>query len=190
MFVYRIQRGISRLIFIVKYLYWKILYRKRIVFPSYYISCIDSGSNIKIINGRLIFKGKFVSRRNLSINVNNGTLLIGKDVFFNQGTSINCQGRISIGDYTIIGEDVKMYDHNHRFALDTLTKDLDFNIKDINIGNNVWLGSNVIVLSGVTIGDNSVVSAGSVVRENIPSNMIFKDGEYIKIVKKGNFSHE
>lgn len=187
MLVYKIQRGISRLIFIMKFLYWKILYRKGIFFPLYYISCIDSGAIIKNINGKLIFKGKFVSRRNLSINVNNGTLIIGKDVFFNQGVSINCQGRISIGDYTILGEDVKMYDHNHRFALDSLTKDLDFKIKDIRIGNNVWLGSNVVVLSGVTIGDNSVVSAGSVVRENIPSNMIFKDGEYIKIVKKGSF---
>jgi len=187
MFVYKIQRGISRLIFIMRFIYWKILYRKRIVFPYYYMSCIDSGANIRNINGKLIFKGRFVSRRNLSINVNNGTLVLGKDVFFNQGVSINCQGRISIGDYTILGEDVKMYDHNHRFELGTLTKDLDFSIKDINIGDNVWLGSNVIVLSGVTIGDNSVISAGSVVRKDIPSNMIFKDGEYIKIVKKRNF---
>ncbi|EIU7556048.1 acyltransferase [Providencia rettgeri] len=137
------------------------------------------------MNGKIIFSGKFNSRRNLSINITNGKLVIGNNVFCNQNVSINCRGLITIGDNTIIGEDTKFYDHNHRFRPSTLIKDQGFKIKAICIGKNVWLGSNVIVLSGVTIGDNSVVSAGSIVYDDIPANMIFKNNKLAKIVEKG-----
>ncbi|MCF2397310.1 hypothetical protein LGR78_14345 [Enterobacter hormaechei subsp. xiangfangensis] len=42
----------------------------------------------------------------------------------------------------------------------------------VNIGHNVWIGSNVLILRGVTIGDNCIISAGSIVTKSIPSNNI------------------
>lgn len=161
------------------------MYLKKLSFPVFLRSCIDTGAIINNINGEIIFSGKFNSRRNLSINITNGKLIIGKNVFCNQNVSINCRSMISIGDNTIIGEDTKFYDHNHRFRPTELIKDQGFKTKAINIGKNVWLGSNVIVLSGVTIGDNSVVSAGSVVYDDIPANMILKNNRLTKIVEKG-----
>ena len=47
-----------------------------------------------------------------------------------------------------------------------------FNDKPINIGDNVWLGANVTVLPGVTIGKNSVIGAGSIVTKDIPENVV------------------
>lgn len=53
----------------------------------------------------------------------------------------------------------------------------------INVGNNVWFGGNVTVLAGVTIGDNTVIGAGSVVTKDIPSNVIAV-GNPCKIISK------
>lgn len=184
MFVYKIMRIGSRIKFIIKVAIWKLIFRGGFIFPLYYKSCIDSGAAVKNINGTINFRGKFISRRNLSINVTNGNLSIGHDVFFNQGVSINCQGNIYIGDFTIFGEDVKIYDHNHKFSSEQLTKNQGFTIKSVNIGANVWVGSNVIILSGVNVGNNSVISAGSIVREDVPENMLFKNGELIEIKKR------
>lgn len=156
----------------------------KINFPKFYLSCIDANSKIWCVNGRLIFTGRFISRRFLSINVMAGEVRIGNDVFFNQNVSINCQERIVIGDNTIVGEAVKFYDHNHRFNLSGNIKDQGFTSKPILIGENVWIGSNAIILSGVQIGSNSVISAGSIVRSQIPEGCIYKDGEIIKIEKK------
>ena len=68
--------------------------------------------------------------------------------------------------------------------------------KDIIIGNNVWIGANVVILKGVTIGENSVIAAGSVVRHNVPANVIFyneridKIKEYKKINNLGEKVNE
>lgn len=55
-------------------------------------------------------------------------------------------------------------------------------VAGVVIGNNVWLGLNVIVLKGVTIGDNTIVGAGSVVTHSIPANVI-ADGQPARVVK-------
>ncbi|MFJ5980077.1 acyltransferase [Enterobacter cancerogenus] len=189
MLIYKIQRLITRIGFFLRFLFWKLIYGKNLIFPLYYKSCIDPGAIIKNIGGVISFKGKFNCRRNLTINVLNGYLSIGNNVFFNQGVSINCQGKITIGDFSLFGEDVKIYDHNHRFSAPELIMEQGFSIKDVNIGSNVWLGSNVVILSGVNIGDNAIISAGSIVREDVPENMILKSGMLIKIIKE-NLSDE
>ena len=48
-------------------------------------------------------------------------------------------------------------------------------IKAVHIGDNVWLGANVVVLKGVAIGDNAVIAANSVVSKDVPANMLFHE---------------
>ena len=65
---------------------------------------------------------------------------------------------------------------------ETRNKGLEY-AKPIKIGNNVWIGGNVIVLPGVNIGDNVVIGAGSVVNKDIPSNSMAV-GIPCKVIKK------
>ncbi|ROH95777.1 acyltransferase [Chryseobacterium daecheongense] len=106
-------------------------------------------------------------------------LIIGKGVFFNNCCSVNCLERIEIGDDTIFGEGVKLYDHNHLIEKSSVihvekekyTKDI------IKIGENCWIGSNVVILKGVTIGDNSVIGAGCIIHKSVPPNTIVKHNQ-------------
>jgi acetyltransferase-like isoleucine patch superfamily enzyme len=94
---------------------------------------------------------------------------IGKHVFINQGCHFQDQGGITIGDNCLIGHCAMLATLNH-----------DFNPSDrgsmipapIVIKSRVWLGANVTVTPGVTIGENAIVGAGSVVTKDVPDNAI------------------
>ena len=102
-------------------------------------------------------------------------LMIGNGVFFNNGCSINCLKNISIGENSILGENVKIYDHNHKYRdRNKLIKEQGFNIGNVCIGSNCWIGSNVTILNNVSIGDNVIIGANCLIYESIPSNKIVK----------------
>ncbi|MCC9173827.1 DapH/DapD/GlmU-related protein [Arthrobacter sp. zg-Y179] len=94
---------------------------------------------------------------------------LGKRVFINAGCRFQDQGGIRIGDDCLIG---------HNAVLATLNHDLsparraDMHPAPVALGRNVWLGSNVTVLPGVTIGDDSVVAAGAVVTKDVPARSL------------------
>ena len=75
------------------------------------------------------------------------------------------------GDNVFIGPNCGFYTANHPINTEERNKGIE-NAKPINIGNNVWIGGNVTVLSGVNIGDNVVIGAGSTVVGDIPSNSV------------------
>lgn len=103
----------------------------------------------------------------------NAQIKIGKNVFFNRLCSLNAMHLIEIGDNTIFGEGVKIYDHNHLFRdREVLVKDQGYKKAPIEIGKNCWIGSNCIILPGVQIGDNVVIGAGTLVNKSIPSNTL------------------
>lgn len=102
-------------------------------------------------------------------------LRIGEGCLFNYNCSITCLGKIEIGDHTIIGEGVKMYDHNHIFNKHGMNiTDQGKKVNDISIGRNCWIGSNVVILSGTEIGDNCVIGAGCVVKGRIQENSLLR----------------
>lgn len=106
-------------------------------------------------------------------NKGQGQISIGEGVFINNNSSITSRKKVVIGSNTIIGENVKIYDHNHRFNLKNKNiKDQGFTEDSIIIGKNCWIGSNVVILKGVKIGNNCVIGAGAVVRKSVPNNTI------------------
>ena len=105
---------------------------------------------------------------------------LGKNVFINSGCRFQDQGGIYIGDGTFIGHNVILATLNHDLNPNTRA---DMYPKPIHIGKKVWIGSGAIVLPGVTIGDNSVIAAGSVVTKNVPENSVF-GGNPAKFIKK------
>lgn len=110
-----------------------------------------------------------------------GTLNIGENNFFNNNVSITSLGKITIGNSCKIANNVVIVDHDHDYS----NKFVGFRVGKVIIGNHVWIGANSVVLKDVTIGDGSVVAAGSVVTKSIPQNVIVA-GAPAKIIKKVN----
>ena len=102
-----------------------------------------------------------------------------KNVFINSGCRFQDQGGIYIGENSLIGHDVILATLNHN--IDPYNR-ADLYPKPIHIGKRVWIGSRSIVLPGITIGDNSIVGAGSVVTKDIPPNTIYA-GNPAKFIK-------
>lgn len=99
-------------------------------------------------------------------------IIIGNNCFFNNDCSLNAREKISIGENTIIGENVKMYDHNHRFNQKGPKYEQGFTKDPITIGKNCWIGSNVTILKGVHIGDNTVIGAGITLKKSVKEDSI------------------
>lgn len=96
-------------------------------------------------------------------------ITLGKRVFINSGCRFQDQGGITIGDDCLIGHNAVIATLQHDIEP---TRRADLIPFPVLIGRNVWLGANVTVLPGVTIGDDAVVGAGSVVTKDIPARMI------------------
>jgi len=129
----------------------------------------------------------------------------GENVFIEYGFHVDYGDSISIGDRTFINTHCTIVDgskeSNRKINIGTdcligpnvqllaVSHDVDPNerlskhnyVDDIFIGNNVWLGGGVIVLSGVSIGDNSVIGAGSVVTKNIDADSFYAGNPAVKI---------
>ena len=78
---------------------------------------------------------------------------------------------VYIGEYVMIAPNVTITPTGHPVDADLRRPGTQFSIP-VRIGNNVWIGSNAVILPGITIGDNSVIGAGSVVTHDIPENVI------------------
>lgn len=104
-----------------------------------------------------------------------GKIVIGNRVFFNSGCFINAKQSITIGDNCIFGEAVKIYDYNYRLNKenDSITNQ-GYSDEPVTIGCNCWIDSNAVILAGTSIGDNSAVAAGCVVKGEIPANVVVK----------------
>ncbi len=96
-----------------------------------------------------------------------GELIIGRGVYINRFCSIVARESIIIGDGCMIGPHCCIIDHDH-----DLHNHSSLNSSPIFIGKNVWLGGATYVLRGVTIGDNAVIAAGSIITHDIPANSI------------------
>jgi maltose O-acetyltransferase len=107
---------------------------------------------------------------------------IGKDFYANFDCIFLDVNIITIGDNVIFGPRVGLYTTGHPIDADIRNEELEFGLP-IKIGNNVWVGGNAIVMPDVTIGDNSIIGAGSVVTKDIPENVIAV-GNPCKVVRK------
>ena len=97
------------------------------------------------------------------------SLVIGNNVGINHYCFIGVRGNVKIGDNVIFGPRVSVFSENHiSFRLDIPIKDQGETRKNTTIGNDVWIGANAVILSGVTIGDGAIIAAGAVVSKDVP----------------------
>ncbi|MDA3930845.1 MAG: acyltransferase [Prolixibacteraceae bacterium] len=104
------------------------------------------------------------------------------------GTDCLIQANTSIGNNVIMGPNVKIYTRNHNYdRLDIPIQHQGKRSKHTSIGNDVWLGANVIVTAGCKIGNHVIVAAGAVVTKNITDYAIV-GGIPAKVIKYRNDS--
>lgn len=142
----------------IKILYWKIKYRDRIDIPW-----------------NLSFRRDFI------INISkNGLLKIGDNCFFNNYCAINCMKEIVIGNNNIFGENVKIYDHNHVFNKEKFDLN-ELKTEKIEIGNENWIASNVVILKKTKMKNRNVVGAGIILNQELDSYNLLKCKQDIEI---------
>lgn len=114
------------------------------------------GKNVWIVPPMKLAIGKYIS--------------IGEGCYFNAGTTFIDDWKIEIGSNCLFGPNVTLCTTGHPISPNHRMDGMySFPIK---IGNTCWIGANVIVLPGITIGDHSVIGAGSVVTKDIPANVV------------------
>ncbi len=124
---------------------------------------------------------------------------LGRNVYMNFGATLVDDTHIYIGDFTMLGPNVTIATAGHPILPELRSRGYQYNAP-VHIGRNCWLGAGVVVLPGVSIGDNTVIGAGSIVTKDIPSGVVAvgnpcsllreiseKDREYYFKDKKINF---
>jgi acetyltransferase-like isoleucine patch superfamily enzyme len=109
-----------------------------------------------------------------------GLLEIGERTTINYGTSISAHQHVRLGADCRIGTYVNILDNNYH---DIINRALTPPSRPVIIGDNVWIAGRAIILPGVTIGDNAVVGAGSVVMESVPERTVVM-GNPAKVVAR------
>lgn len=138
----------------------------RSFFVQHYLKCC--GDNLRVKKGAEISPNASVG--------NNSEL----------GTRCMIQANVSLGNHVIMGPDVKIYSRNHKYdSLEVPIQMQGKNYYETHIGNDVWLGANVIITAGCKVGDHVIVAAGAVVTKDIPDYAIV-GGVPAKILKFRN----
>lgn len=95
----------------------------------------------------------------------------GKNVYANFNLTLVDDGEITVGDYCMFGPNVTVATAGHPVDPALREQAYQYNLP-VHIGNNVWIGAGAILLPGVTIGDNAVIGASSVVTKDVPANVV------------------
>ncbi len=95
----------------------------------------------------------------------------GKSVYANFNLTMVDDTHIYVGDYTMFGPNVTVATAGHPILPELREKAYQFNMP-VHIGRNCWIGAGALIMPGVTIGDNTVVGAGSVVTKDLPANVV------------------
>ncbi len=106
---------------------------------------------------------------------------IGENVYINYNCCILDGTFVTIGDHCMFGPNVQIYTASHPLEHKARNSGQEFS-KPITIGNNVWIGGNATICPGVTLGDNVVVGAGTVVTKDFPDDVLI-GGNPAKIIK-------
>ncbi len=104
-------------------------------------------------------------------NMGAGHIHFGKNVYCNFAVTMVDDTHIYIGDYTMFGPNVTVATAGHPVLPELREKGYQYNAP-VHIGKNCWIGAGALIMPGITIGDNVVVGAGSVVTKDIPSNVV------------------
>ena len=142
---------------------------------------IERGIVFAIDQGSLSIEAGVELRQNSYFEIgNNAQLQIGERAFIYRNAQIVCMKKITIGKHVAIGTGVSMFDHDHCYYADCTQNWGESKKGIIDVGNEVWIGANVVLLRNTKIGNNAVVGAGVIAKGEIEKNTIIfiRNGVY------------
>ena len=133
-------------------------------------------------NGHIDCKGRIIINDQVMLYAK-GQIIIGEQFYINRYSRIVAHEKIEIGKNVTIGQMVGILDHDHHYTFAGEDMQLKgYDTAPIKIGNNVWLGDKCTVLKGVTIGNNVVAGANTLIHKDVPDNSVI-GGVPFKILK-------
>ena len=96
---------------------------------------------------------------------------VGENFYANMGCTILDEALVTFGDNVLLAPNVSIYTAGHAVNVAHRIVGCEY-AYPVTVGHNVWIGGNVVILPGVSIGDNSIIGGGSVVTKDIPANVI------------------
>ena len=157
----------------IKLFFIKIIHFKNFKYNLY--NNVNLSSDIELRNkGSISLGKKFIMRKNCRISANGGRIEFGNNSGLNNNCYIVSHELIQIGDNVEIGPNCVIVDHDHDYKkeFNENGKKRYFKKEKIVIGNNVWIGANVVILKGTTIGNNCVIGAGTILKENVECDCV------------------
>lgn len=148
---------------------------------------IHAGDNVIMEKGLVMAVYPEHCGKENPVKTNGKGIKIGDRVSFNRGVTIYCADSVEIGDDVLFGSNILITDNDH--GMDPLAGEYinqPLTTKPTKIGNGCWIGEQVCIVSGVEIGERSIIAAGSVVTKDIPPYTI-AGGLPAKPIKQYNF---
>jgi acetyltransferase-like isoleucine patch superfamily enzyme len=167
---------------VLRWLWLKLRWRGRLQTDG--LCFVGPGVKFEIGRGARVSLGRWSwIGHGCKIRVHEGELLIGAKTVFGQECTVSAFQHISIGRECIVADRVMMIDFDHgTVEVERPIRDQGIYKRDVNIGHNVWIGYGACFLRGVTVGDNAVVGASSVVTCDVPDNAVV-GGSPAKVIR-------
>lgn len=167
---------------VLRYVLVRLYYGKKFHCPN--LSMIGKACGIHIFSKGKIHCSDRIIVDDYVMLYASGQLRIGKRFCINRYSRIVAHHDIEIGDNVTIGQMVSILDHDHRyFREDGQLKLEGYTSAPVKIGNNIWIGDKCTILKGVTIGDNVVIGANTLVHKDVPADTVI-GGNPFKILKE------
>lgn len=109
-------------------------------------------------------------------------LVLGQNIYIGPEAWFSLRGKCRVGSGTIFGPRCRIHTSNHRYEGEMLPYDHVYVVKDVTIGENVWIGADVSIMPGVTIGEGAVVAACSCVTKDVPPLAVV-GGNPMRVIK-------
>lgn len=144
----------------------QIAFSKRNHFGKHVSLYFDKGSKVSL--------GKDIGlRNNVCVSVRgNAELIIGNNVFLNNGCQVIAHDRIILSDNVRCGQNTMFFDHDYDYKAQGGCASKQYKCSPITVGEGTWIGAGCIILRGTEIGKNCVIGAGTVIKGKIPDNSV------------------
>jgi acetyltransferase-like isoleucine patch superfamily enzyme len=135
---------------------------------------IGPGLQLQIARGSEVRLGRFTwIGHGTKIRCHEGSIEIGAKTVLGQECTISAYRRVKIGEQCVVADRAMFIDFDHNVAdVEAPIRRQGIYMRDVVVGNNVWVGYNAQILRGVTVGDNAIIGANSVVTRDIPANAV------------------